>query len=61
MSVVLGLDTNSHTTGYSVFKNGKLKSYGTISIPKKYVMPRRLLHFYSKLLLLLDETKPDRS
>lgn len=59
MTVVLGLDTNSHTTGYSLFKNGKLKKYGTIEVPKRFIMPRRLYHFYNSLKMLLDETAPD--
>jgi len=59
MTIVLGLDTNSHTTGYSVFKNGKLKDCGTVQVPKRYIMPRRLFHFYNKLSMLLDEVGPD--
>lgn len=59
MTVILGLDTNSHTTGYSVFRKDKLVKWGTISVPKKYSMPRRLYHFYHQLNMLLDETEPD--
>jgi len=59
MAIVLGLDTNSHTTGYSVFKNNKLKGYGTIKVPKRFITPRRLFHFYNRLRMLVDETGPD--
>ena len=56
---VIGLDTSSFSTGYSVFNDGKLVSYGLIKPPKKYIMPRRLYHFSLELQLLLNEHSPD--
>jgi len=59
MTVVLGLDTNSHSTGFALFNNQKLKEYGIIAIPKKWSMPRRLLSFFHQLELLVDRVNPD--
>ena len=52
---LLSLDTSTRNTGYSVYKNGTLSSYGSISVKGNEPLDKML----GKTASLLDKCRPD--
>ena len=58
MSTVLALDQSSHTTGWAVFKDGKLHDYGKFTFDDE-IVGVRLKKFRLKIEELIDTYLPD--
>jgi crossover junction endodeoxyribonuclease RuvC len=64
MTLALGIDPGTATTGYGLVRltrDGELVavSFGVISTPKDATAPARLEMLYNQLKVILDEHKPD--
>ncbi|HEU0291911.1 MAG TPA: crossover junction endodeoxyribonuclease RuvC [Anaerolineales bacterium] len=64
MTLALGIDPGTATTGYGLVRltrDGELVavSFGVLSTPKDATPPARLAMLYDQLLKLLNEHKPD--
>jgi Holliday junction resolvasome RuvABC endonuclease subunit len=64
MSVILGLDVSSVSTGWAILKNGRFYKregvdYGTIKTTNKDSMSKRLSVFRDELESILVGNKPD--
>lgn len=63
MSLLLGIDPGTATTGYGLVSDDRyeleLIDYGIISTPPKIPMEKRLLMIYTRMLELIDLHHPD--
>ncbi len=64
MTLVLGIDPGTATTGYGLvrdLRDGSLKmvDFGVISTPKDLPMPQRLVSIYAELQALIARHRPD--
>lgn len=59
MITILALDQSSITSGYSIFRDGKLEDYGTFTISSNKELSTRLLEIRNKVLDLISEYKVD--
>lgn len=65
MSIIIGIDPGSKTTGYGIIRSDKNKIYhidcGGIHIPDKLPIGKRLLFIYNEIKKLLTEFGPDHA
>ncbi len=63
MTKIIGIDPGLAATGIGIVSGTRLKiegySFGSINTPKESLLPSRLNTIYSRLLILLEEEKPD--
>lgn len=53
------LDQSTKITGYSIWDDGKLINYGTVSAPEDLEPIDRICVMYEKVKALIDEVNPD--
>ena len=57
---IICLDQSTKVTGYSIWKNKELHSYGTLDADPKEKKPiERMYQMYFKIKELIDDIKPD--
>lgn len=54
---ILGLDTSTTSTGYAVFDNDKLISYGTIKTPKKLDLLDKIIYIEEQVKQIMKAKK----
>ncbi len=63
MIKIIGVDPGLAATGVGIVRGKRLKvdgfSFGTINTSQKLLLPERLGHIFSRLLLVLKDEKPD--
>ncbi len=63
MVTVIGIDPGLAATGFGIVRGDGLKiddfSFGSINTPRNVSLPHRLEQIYSKLILVLEDAKPD--
>ena len=63
MVTVIGIDPGLAATGFGIARGGGFKvddfSFGSINTPKNISLPHRLEQIYSRLILVLEDAKPD--
>jgi crossover junction endodeoxyribonuclease RuvC len=63
MVTVIGIDPGLAATGFGIVRGDGLKiddfSFGSINTPRNISLPHRLEQIYSKLILVLEDAKPD--
>jgi len=56
---LLSLDQSSHITGWAVFENGKLVTYGKFALANED-LGERLYHYRNEVMKLIKEHKVDQ-
>lgn len=56
--IVLGVDPSTVSTGWSIFKSGKLVEYGEIKCPSSWTSTRKVKHMYDGLKEVIEKHKP---
>ncbi len=63
MVTVIGIDPGLAATGFGIVRGSGLKidnfSFGSINTPSNMFLPHRLEKIYSRLILVLEDAKPD--
>ena len=63
MVTVIGIDPGLAATGFGIVRGDGLKiddfSFGSINTPRNISLPHRLEQIYSRLILVLEDAKPD--
>jgi crossover junction endodeoxyribonuclease RuvC len=63
MVTVVGIDPGLAATGFGIVRGDGLKiddfSFGSINTPRNISLPHRLEQIYSRLILVLEDAKPD--
>jgi crossover junction endodeoxyribonuclease RuvC len=63
MVTVVGIDPGLAATGFGIVRGDGLKiddfSFGSINTPRNISLPHRLEQIYSRLMLVLEDAKPD--
>jgi crossover junction endodeoxyribonuclease RuvC len=63
MVTVIGIDPGLAATGFGIVRGDGLKiddfSFGSINTPRNVSLPHRLEQIYSRLILVLEDAKPD--
>jgi crossover junction endodeoxyribonuclease RuvC len=63
MVTVIGVDPGLAATGFGIVRGDGLKiddfSFGSINTPRNVSLPHRLEQIYSRLILVLEDAKPD--
>jgi crossover junction endodeoxyribonuclease RuvC len=63
MVTVIGVDPGLAATGFGIVRGDGLKiddfSFGSINTPRNISLPHRLEQIYSRLILVLEDAKPD--
>jgi len=63
MVTVIGIDPGLAATGFGIVRGDGLKiddfSFGSINTPSNISLPHRLEQIYSRLILVLEDSKPD--
>ena len=63
MVTVIGIDPGLAATGFGIVRGGGFKiddfSFGSINTPRNISLPHRLEQIYSRLILVLEDAKPD--
>lgn len=60
MRRTMAFDQSSRVTGYAVFDNKKLVTFGHFSIPANLTLGERLKKFRSEMVLLLEKYHPEK-
>ncbi len=63
MVTVIGIDPGLAATGFGIVRGDGFKiddfSFGSINTPRNISLPHRLERIYSRLILVLEDAKPD--
>lgn len=57
--VLCCLDQSTKLTGYSIWKNGKLKKHGVIDVSRNNNLESRMIEMYQAIKALIKSAKPD--